>query len=79
MIILKGGTGYLFLYSMPAGPEGGFESCCLAKFLTLSRTMLIPRSSEALSSRTREPMSSGPYSSLANARMVLVFPVPGGP
>lgn len=50
-----------------------------AKFLIFSRTMEIPRSSEALSSRTRVLMSSGPKSSLQRARMVDVFPVPGGP
>jgi len=39
----------------------------------------MPRSSEALSSRTRVLESSGPKSSFARARMVLVLPVPGGP
>ncbi len=39
----------------------------------------MPRSSEALSSRTRDLMSSGPYSSFARARTVEVLPVPGGP
>lgn len=42
------------------------------------RTMEMPRSSEALSSSTMFPVL-GPYSSRARARMVEVFPVPGGP
>lgn len=35
-------------------------SCIRAKSFTFSRTMEIPRSSEAFSSRTRDLMSSGP-------------------
>lgn len=41
--------------------------------------MEIPRSSEALSSRTRVLEREGPKSSLVKARMVDVLPVPGGP
>ena len=66
------------------------ETVVRAKFLIFSRTMAIPRSSEAFSSRTRVFISSGlglvgikergyPKSSLQRARMVDVFPVPGGP
>jgi len=39
----------------------------------------MPRSSDALSSKMRCLYSSGPNSSRATARMVVVFPVPGGP
>lgn len=51
----------------------------LAKFFTFSRTIWMPRSSDALSSRTRDFMRSGPKSSRESARIVDVFPVPGGP
>lgn len=51
----------------------------LAKFLTLSRIIEIPRSSEAFSSRTLCLNISDPKISRANARIVDVFPVPGGP
>ena len=81
----------------------GLVTASLAKFLIFSRTTLIPRSSEALSSRTLVLINSGlhemkgqssecacragnmsvaithPKSCLASARMVEVFPVPGGP
>merc|ERR1719499_936774 len=50
-----------------------------AKFLTLVRMMLMPRSSDALSSKIRDLNIVGPYSSRATARIVEVFPVPGGP
>ena len=50
----------------------------LAKFLTLSRTTLIPRSSDAFSSSTRSRYEA-PNSCLQMARIVLVLPVPGGP
>ena len=50
----------------------------LAKSTTCSRTMPMPLSSEALSSRTMLPMLA-PYICLATARIVDVFPVPGGP
>ena len=43
------------------------------------RMTSMPRSMEALSSRTRVFMRSKPYSSRATARMVEVLPVPGGP
>lgn len=42
------------------------------------RTMLIPRSSEAFSSRTMLPVEL-PYIWRAKARIVDVLPVPGGP
>src|SRR3569833_3357058 len=73
-MILNGGHGYFSLY-----PGGGFVSCMRAKSNTFSRTMEIPRSSEAFSSRTRDYNKTNPYSSLARARIVDVFPVPGGP
>ncbi|KDR18067.1 hypothetical protein L798_07744 [Zootermopsis nevadensis] len=41
--------------------------------------MPIPRSSEAFSSNTIELIWFGEYNCLAQASMVLVFPVPGGP
>ena len=50
-----------------------------AKFLTFSRTTLIPRSSDALSSKIRDLKSTGPKRERAKAKMVEVFPVPGGP
>ena len=55
------------------------ETCCLAKFLIFSRTTWMPRSSDAFSSRTRLLHPAAPNKSLAMARMVEVFPVPGGP
>ena len=70
------------------------ETVTLAKFLIFSRTMEIPLSSDALSSNTRVFINSGlytyvnfhlhqvnlyPKSSLHKARIVEVFPVPGGP
>lgn len=39
----------------------------------------MPRSSEAFSSRMRERYRAGPKRDLARARIVDVFPVPGGP
>lgn len=50
-----------------------------AKVFICSRTTSIPRSSEALSSRTICLTLLGPYIRRARARMVEVFPVPGGP
>lgn len=44
----------------------------LAKFLILSRTTLIPRSSDALSSSTRDLYSSGPNNCLHKAKIVEV-------
>ena len=49
-----------------------------AKLLILSRTTLMPRSSDAFSSMTRFRYWS-PKSWRAQARIVLVLPVPGGP
>lgn len=54
-------------------------SCWRAKSLIFVRTIEMPRSSEALSSRTRVLESVGPKSSLVRARIVEVLPVPGGP
>lgn len=54
------------------------ETSVLAKSLTFSRITAMPRSSDAFSSRTRSRKWS-PNRSLAMARMVDVFPVPGGP
>ena len=42
-------------------------------------TMPMPRSSEAFNSSTMEANSLGPYNCLAQAKIVEVFPVPGGP
>lgn len=50
-----------------------------AKVLICSRTTSIPRSSEALSSKTCCRIRVGPYILRARARIVEVFPVPGGP
>ena len=50
----------------------------LAKSTTCSLTMAMPLSSEALSSSTMLRML-GPYICLATAKIVDVFPVPGGP
>jgi hypothetical protein len=50
----------------------------LAKSCTSLRTIAIPRSSEALSSSVMLAIE-GPYIWRARARMVEVFPVPGGP
>jgi len=66
------------------------ETVTRAKFLIFSRTIEIPRSSEAFNSRTRVFINSGlqlvnstghpyPNNSLHKARIVDVFPVPGGP
>lgn len=76
IMILNGGHGYFSLYSFDAG--ACINACC-AKVLIRSRTTVIPLSSDALSSSTLEEKSSGPYNSLDSARIVLVFPVPGGP
>ena len=51
----------------------------LAKLRIWSRTIPIPRSSEAFNSSTMALNSVGVYICLAAARMVDVFPVPGGP
>jgi len=60
-----------------------YEFACVtvvfAKFLIFSRTIDIPLSSDAFNSSTRDFMSSGPYNSCASAKIVDVFPVPGGP
>lgn len=50
-----------------------------AKFFTVVRTTLMPRSSLALSSLTRSRNMETPKSSRQTAVMVEVFPVPGGP
>lgn len=50
----------------------------MANDLILFRTIEMPRSSDAFSSSTRF-LKSEPYRSRAHARMVDVFPVPGGP
>ncbi|SRR5260370_30075710 len=50
--ILYGGHGYEL-------SSGTFRGVCLAKFLTFSLTIAMPRSSEALSSSTRERKFSG--------------------
>jgi len=76
MMILNAGQGYFSLYSFEAG--ACIRDCC-ANVLIRSRTTVIPLSSDALSSSTLDEKSSGPNSSLDNARIVLVFPVPGGP
>lgn len=44
---------------MPSDPTAWARGVCRAKFLIFSRTMLIPRSSDALSSKTRERKLSG--------------------
>ena len=44
----------------------------LAKFLIFSLTTLMPRSSDALSSSTRDLYNSGPNNCLHNARIVEV-------
>ena len=51
----------------------------LAKCLILSLTIDIPRSSDALSSRTLRDNCDGCHSVLHSASATLVFPVPGGP
>lgn len=78
-IILNGGQGYFDRYSFPSPNVDGCESWVLAKFLILSRTTFIPRSSEAFNSRIREGYNAGPKRDFANARIVDVLPVPGGP
>src|SRR3989344_9296158 len=49
----------------------------LAKSLTFTRTVSIPRSSDALSSR-KFPLHWPPYNSLAIAKAAVVFPQPAG-
>uniref|UniRef100_A0A6B0UFC2 Putative secreted protein n=1 Tax=Ixodes ricinus TaxID=34613 RepID=A0A6B0UFC2_IXORI len=68
--ILNGGQG------LPSGLVAWAVSW--EKFLIFSRTTWMPRSSEAFSSRIRDLYMS-PKSSRDSARMVDVFPVPGGP
>ena len=51
----------------------------LAKLWIWLRTTAMPLSSDAFNSKTIEPNSLGEYSCRATARIVLVFPVPGGP
>lgn len=77
MMILNGGQGCFERYS--ASRPVVWESWVRAKFLILSRTTVMPRSSEALSSRIRERYRAGPKRDFASARMVDVLPVPGGP
>ena len=69
-------------------PRPDFDGVCvaaekicfvLAKVLICSRTTSMPRSSDALSSRTICRTFFAPYICLASARMVEVLPVPGGP
>ena len=55
MMILYGGHGYL----TPSEDTAAVLGVCLAKSLILSRTMEIPRSSEAFNSSTRERKRSG--------------------
>ena len=55
MMILYGGHGYVF----PSEATACALGVCRAKFLIFSRTMLIPRSSDAFSSRTRFLKLSG--------------------
>jgi hypothetical protein len=70
MMTLNGGQGK---------PLMGLPTLVAAKPLILLRTTEIPRSSEALSSRTRVLASSGPKSWRTTARAEVVLPVPGGP
>ena len=60
-------------------PSGCLAIFLWANFLTFSRTTAIPRSSDAFNSITLCLKKSCPKSSFANARIVEVFPVPGGP
>ena len=55
IMILYGGHGYV----LPSDATAWARGVCLAKSLILSRTIDIPRSSDALSSRTRERKLSG--------------------
>lgn len=50
-----------------------------ANFFTLFLTTLIPLSSDAFNSNTLYLQNSGPNNYFANAIIVDVFPVPGGP
>ena len=70
MITLNGGQGW---------PWTGAPTALEAKFFIFSLTTLMPRSSEAFSSKTRLLHSSGPKSCLTMARAEVVLPVPGGP
>ena len=81
------------IISLYGGPFVPFETAIWAKFLTFVLMISIPRSSEAFNSKTRalnrsrldnESISLNikkeyPYISLAKAKIVEVFPVPGGP
>lgn len=73
------GTLYKLQICLNATHGSGGLTAALANVLIFSRTTEIPRSSEALSSKTLFRMSSGPKSSLQRARIVDVLPVPGGP
>jgi hypothetical protein len=64
--------------SLYGGTPGVLLTASCANALILLRTTAIPRSSDALSSMTRERYWS-PNSWRAAARIVVVFPVPGGP
>lgn len=58
---------------------GFFTTIYSANFLTLFLTTLMPLSSDAFNSNTLYLQKSGPNNCLANAIIVDVFPVPGGP
>ena len=66
MTIFNGGQG------LPSGRDADAASC--ANDFTFSRMTLMPRSSEAFSSRTRSRYSSGPNSWRAAARIADVLP-----
>lgn len=87
IIILKGGFGNFFsslsstsMLSSPvvflkneAPPACGFPTARLAKFLILSRTTEMPRSSEAFNSNTRRFQSDGCHNCRQSANATDVF------
>jgi hypothetical protein len=72
--VIESASSRMMTLCLPGGSVTFFWANALMRF----RTTSIPRSSDALSSRTPS-LNASPRSARASARMLVVLPVPGGP